>query len=113
MCGFIYNSRNYSILLNLASAKYKVPSTTVEIILYYLTTLLYLLDVKSTTVEIILYYLTKRKDQPNNQIYNSRNYSILLNSHYILINPVSTTVEIILYYLTVLSLGFVLPHLQQ
>ena len=33
----IYNSRNYSILLNAISPLHDVESTTVEIILYYLT----------------------------------------------------------------------------
>ena len=33
----IYNSRNYSILLNIVSELTSVISTTVEIILYYLT----------------------------------------------------------------------------
>ena len=33
----IYNSRNYSILLNLFEMLIRVVSTTVEIILYYLT----------------------------------------------------------------------------
>ena len=77
-------------------------STTVEIILYYLTTFCYpdiyqiynsrnysiLLnteinggDLKSTTVEIILYYLTIKVVDLPIQIYNSRNYSILLNLH--------------------------------
>ena len=54
----IYNSRNYSILLNpLAYAELDL-STTVEIILYYLTHELVNVRVLSTTVEIILYYLT-------------------------------------------------------
>ena len=33
----IYNSRNYSILLNIPSERVPSVSTTVEIILYYLT----------------------------------------------------------------------------
>ena len=53
----IYNSRNYSILLNTQTAESIEESTTVEIILYYLTT--------ARTAKIL--------------IYNSRNYSILLN----------------------------------
>ena len=62
----IYNSRNYSILLNATN---------------YITKY-----VTSTTVEIILYYLTSRCDVTRIRIYNSRNYSILLNfSHRI--NP--------------------------
>ena len=35
--GKIYNSRNYSILLNIPSERVPSVSTTVEIILYYLT----------------------------------------------------------------------------
>ena len=54
-------------------------STTVEIILYYLTMKLTGFESKSTTVEIILYYLT--------QNWLDRNLK-------------STTVEIILYYST-------------
>ncbi len=56
-------------------------STTVEIILYYLTeTDFWDLKERSTTVEIILYYLT------------------ISTAHQI---SESTTVEIILYYLTI------------
>ena len=54
----IYNSRNYSILLNGLTGEILTKSTTVEIILYYLTFLIFLSREKSTTVEIILYYLT-------------------------------------------------------
>ena len=55
----IYNSRNYSILLNTQTAESIEESTTVEIILYYLTVLQRRLHGHaSTTVEIILYYLT-------------------------------------------------------
>ena len=77
-------------------------STTVEIILYYLTHRKNCRKCISTTVEIILYYLTFTVSLSlMSGIYNSRNYSILLNT---LINIVlcfkSTTVEIILYYLT-------------
>ena len=54
----------------------------------------------STTVEIILYYLTKRVDEWTTNIYNSRNYSILLNDFTKDSGDKSTTVEIILYYLT-------------
>ena len=54
----IYNSRNYSILLNIGAAVVDATSTTVEIILYYLTSLQLFLLMQSTTVEIILYYLT-------------------------------------------------------
>ena len=56
--------------------------------------------VLSTTVEIILYYLTVRQDFIQDQIYNSRNYSILLNLLEPEMSAKSTTVEIILYYLT-------------
>ena len=96
-------------------------STTVEIILYYLTQHLVPCMHLSTTVEIILYYLTLMKpmrdryiynsrnysillnEKNNNEcpfIYNSRNYSILLNGYISLFDVPSTTVEIILYYLT-------------
>ena len=68
-----------------------MTSTTVEIILYYLTFLDWIYTKKSTTVEIILYYLTKT-------IYN----------RFIL----STTVEIFLYYLTHLD-STALLYLQQ
>ena len=54
-------------------------STTVEIILYYLTILEKKRGQKSTTVEIILYYLTIKSQHRQQHIYNSRNYSILLN----------------------------------
>ena len=54
----IYNSRNYSILLNTEINGGDLKSTTVEIILYYLTYDGVLENVQSTTVEIILYYLT-------------------------------------------------------
>ena len=74
----IYNSRNYSILLNILKLTESFLSTTVEIILYYLTL--------QTTFRRV--------------IYNSRNYSILLNRHRNKEQTQSTTVEIILYYLT-------------
>ena len=54
----IYNSRNYSILLNLRFRVFQILSTTVEIILYYLTFIETKAYIESTTVEIILYYLT-------------------------------------------------------
>ncbi len=54
----IYNSRNYSILLNYRVDGVTRVSTTVEIILYYLTGIGDDVDTLSTTVEIILYYLT-------------------------------------------------------
>ena len=54
----IYNSRNYSILLNLTKELETEKSTTVEIILYYLTLIYWMGWTISTTVEIILYYLT-------------------------------------------------------
>ena len=54
----------------------------------------------STTVEIILYYLTVGGLVGLLLIYNSRNYSILLNGLTGEILTKSTTVEIILYYLT-------------
>ena len=58
----IYNSRNYSILLNTEINGGDLKSTTVEIILYYLTFGLSVDGKKSTTVEIILYYLTLNLD---------------------------------------------------
>ncbi len=54
----------------------------------------------STTVEIILYYLTTGREADAELIYNSRNYSILLNMFKYALYDISTTVEIILYYLT-------------
>ena len=39
----------------------KIKSTTVEIILYYLTEFADCEGIESTTVEIILYYLTRRE----------------------------------------------------
>ena len=55
---YIYNSRNYSILLNSRKPCQSDESTTVEIILYYLTCTHFDCMEQSTTVEIILYYLT-------------------------------------------------------
>ena len=121
VAGAIYNSRNYSILLNLKRGRKHEKSTTVEIILYYLTLYVANYQAESTTVEIILYDLTCTVEPTAGVIYNSRNYSILLNAYMIsgmneiynsrnysiLLNPYqnmetvkSTTVEIILYYLT-------------
>ena len=57
----IYNSRNYSILLNNKRVVFVWKSTTVEIILYYLTFFLISSASLSTTVEIILYYLTSSR----------------------------------------------------
>ena len=54
----IYNSRNFSILLNLCGFGCHLESTTVEIFLYYLTYVVTASDFESTTVEIFLYYLT-------------------------------------------------------
>ena len=54
-------------------------STTVEIILYYSTYEEIAENLESTTVEIILYYSTALKTSNTRLIYNSRNYSILLN----------------------------------
>ena len=67
-------------------------STTVEIILYYLTSAQCFSVPESTTVEIILYYLTARR-QP--QLF------------------LSTTVEIILYYLTICASHLSSHNLQQ
>ena len=100
-CRLIYNSRNYSILLNQERRiRIRHLSTTVEIILYYLTTYSPYTLLASTTVEIILYYLTIPKGKNHGKIYNSRNYSILLNAQSMVDQIQSTTVEIILYYLT-------------
>ena len=77
---FIYNSRNHSILLNTSDTVDDNESTTVEIILYYLTKAASQSAYLSTTVEIILYYLTRMIYASRGFIYNSRNYSILLNS---------------------------------
>ena len=54
----IYNSRNFSILLNNSVWVRWRRSTTVEIFLYYLTVTEANECHQSTTVEIILYYLT-------------------------------------------------------
>ena len=59
MFNVIYNSRNYSILLNADADTNANESTTVKIILYYLTKWKWGKRRWSTTVEIILYYLTK------------------------------------------------------
>ena len=51
----------------------------------------------STTVEIILYYLT----QPDNTavtIYNSRNYSILLNSKFVYLHNFFGAKQLYFYY---------------
>ena len=76
----IYNSRNYSILLNLRLwAQMTTLSTTVEIILYYLTLFLdhiLFLIYNSRNYSILLNQNTLGG---KNLIYNSRNYSILLN----------------------------------
>ena len=66
-------------------------STTVEIILYYLTQITCNREHISTTVEIILYYLT---------------CLVVTRS------ALSTTVEIILYYLTVCP-SYTVVYLQQ
>ena len=79
-------------------------STTVEIILYYLTSNNFRYSSISTTVEIILYYLTYMENHMPVYIYNSRNYSILLNYKINTLWIKSTTVEIILYYLTSVAL---------
>ena len=55
-------------------------STTVEIILYYLTLNVPLDGLSSETVEIILYYLTLNLYYSPLTLYVSRNYSILLNT---------------------------------
>lgn len=75
----IYNRRNYSILLNSSTPSYASESTTVEIILYYLTVSL---------------------SSMCSSIYNSRNYSILLNSKFMYLHNFlepSNFIFIILY----------------
>ena len=75
-------------------------STTVEIILYYLTLSLLVREPLSTTVEIILYYLTRIYTKIVPDIYNSRNYSILLNSKFVYLHNFlepSNFIFIILY----------------
>ena len=76
----IYNSRNYSILLNFD-------------ILDGLDNIY-----NSRNYSILLNSTTKAITR--SRIYNSRNYSILLNDRIEIISLRSTTVEIILYYLT-------------
>ena len=97
----IYNSRNYSILLNNTHAlAIRNRATTVEIILYYLTLVRDRQPLRSTTVEIILYYLTLKKSGIKTDIYNSRNYSILLNSKFVYLHNFlepSNFIFIILY----------------
>ncbi len=68
--------------------------------------------IESTTVEIILYYLTTGGARHSSVIYNSRNYSILLNVSLMYDLVKSTTVEIILYYLTIAAYLFEV-YLQQ
>ena len=89
-----------------------ITSTTVEIILYYLTLVPFFPSLSSTTVEIILYYLTICLILTLTTIYNSRNYSILLNISRPSPDGLSTTVEIILYYLT-LTHALLCANLQQ
>ena len=76
----IYNSRNYSILLNHSGAG--------------MATAIY----NSRNYSILLN--RKRIIGGRTHIYNSRNYSILLNGFWNVVPFLSTTVEIILYYLT-------------
>ena len=57
-------------------------------------------DSPSTTVEIILYYLTITVTVMHMMIYNSRNYSILLNSKFVYLHNFlepSNFIFIILY----------------
>ena len=77
-----------------------IVSTTVEIILYYLTHCFSTKELLSTTVEIILYYLMC---EILSVLHLSTTVEIIL--YYLTIslqldNGGSTTVEIILYYLT-------------
>ena len=63
---------------------------------------------QSTTVEIILYYLTNALRQSGLPIYNSRNYSILLNDEKECeVKAKSTTVEINKYNLTNIFNNFI------
>ena len=111
-CAAIYNSRNYSILLNNNSCteeRHIYNSRNYSILL---NTLTLWKQEKSTTVEIILYYLTGNLYTDKVVIYNSRNYSILLNRSFRSFIRASTTVEIILYYLT-FKLQYIPGNLQQ
>ena len=74
----IYNSRNYSILLN-------TTQTIVDL-------------QQSTTVEIILYYLTILGVKVIVKIYNSRNYSILLNSKFVYLHNFFGAKQLYFYY---------------
>ena len=75
----IYNSRNYSILLNQTAFGF-------QYVIY-----------NSRNYSILLNSMVS---QSSGLIYNSRNYSILLNIGDEPNSTKSTTVEIILYYLT-------------
>ena len=77
----IYNSRNYSILLNISdcSSNYWIYNSRNNSILLNEGIVNYI-NKRSTTVEIILYYLTTNYIRKVFTIYNSRNYSILLNA---------------------------------
>ena len=59
----IYNSRNYSILLNLTKELETEKSTTVEIILYYLTMINRMGWKIYTKVEFIIYYLQRKNKE--------------------------------------------------
>ena len=97
----VFNSRNFSILLNFHSLVNPYGSSTiVEIFLYYLTRFRKDRFKWSTIVEIFLYYLTCQALFFTCLIYNSRNFSILLNINKNIIGYKSTIVEIFLYYLT-------------
>ena len=96
----IYNSRNYSILLNHRMDGVTRTSTTVEIILYYLTVSCPSLYPQSTTVEIILYYLTKIRQWLSSTSTTVEIILYYLTSQCLIWTKLSTTVEIILYYLT-------------
>ena len=77
----IYNRRNYSILLNYPGFTGLSQSTTVEIILYYLTMSIiihYIIIYNSRNYSILLNITAY---QTTFNIYNSRNYSILLNKN--------------------------------
>ena len=87
----IYNSRNYSILLNIAAQTH-------------------ILAIYNSRNYSILLNLALAGT--NKLIYNSRNYSILLNEATGRTTEPSTTVEIILYYLTAFDMN-VFNYLQQ
>ena len=65
----IYNSRNFNSVFDQVHNRYTLLSTTVEILIQYLTSLNALLYTLSTTVEILIQYLTSFlwENRPNLQ----------------------------------------------